>query len=153
MDIIYPDSFLKGVEMNIFMKKLLLSGLVAGFSIMIVGLGLIPLIGNQMRDVLLNHNALPLGTFSIFFFTAVSFINGFYLMAIYALLKQKFSFEKKANLCISTAFWFLTYVLANLSLVAYGFMPLKLSLIGTIWGYFELLSAGMMGSILFNKKS
>jgi hypothetical protein len=42
-----------------------------------------------------------------------------------------------------------TYFLSNVSLLAYGFMPVKLTVIGTIWGLGELLLAGIVGSKLY----
>ena len=36
-------------------------------------------------------------------------------------------------------------------MVVYGFMPLKLTVIGTIWGLGELLLAGIVGAKLYKE--
>ena len=46
-------------------------------------------------------------------------------------------------------FWFLTYLIANVSMIAYGFMPVRLTVIGTVWGLGELILAAIVGSKLY----
>ncbi len=132
-------------------NKTLLSGLFAGLIILVTGLGLVPLIGDQMHEVLKSHNAPPLGIPAMIFFAAVSLINGVFLMALYVLLKDRFTSNKRALFSIVTCFWLLKYVLSNMSLVAYGFMPLKLSLVGTVWGFYELLAGCIVGINVIKK--
>jgi len=46
----------------------------------------------------------------------------------------------------------MTYFLSNASLIVYGFMPVRLTVIGTIWGLGELLLAGIVGSKLYKEE-
>ena len=41
------------------------------------------------------------------------------------------------------------YFLSNTALLAYGFLPAKLVVIGIVWGFFELLLGSIVGSKLY----
>ncbi|HBZ26568.1 MAG TPA: hypothetical protein DEO54_10115 [Rikenellaceae bacterium] len=84
--------------MEINLKSVFTTGLVAGLVISLSAISMVPVVGNEM-DVVLAIRGLP-----------------------------------------------------PLSNLAYGFMPVKLTVIGTIWGLGELLLAGIVGSRLYKEK-
>jgi hypothetical protein len=47
---------------------------------------------------------------------------------------------------IAFVVWLFGYFFANTSMVVYGFMPAKLTAIGTAWGLLELTVASLVGS-------
>ena len=53
---------------------------------------------------------------------------------------------------VSVLVWFMTYFWSNASMVAFGFMPLSLTVIGTAWGLVELVVAGQAGARLYGKQ-
>ena len=85
------------------------------------------------------------------YFSLVPFINGIFLVLLYAVIKEQIGAGIKTSLIVSLLFWFLTYFLSNVSLVVYGFMPVRLTVIGTVWGLGELMLASIVGSKLYKE--
>ena len=135
--------------MKINVKSLFTSGLVAGLIIMIVGGGLVPIIGHQMDEVLKNRLLPPLSKGAMVYFAFNSIVHGIGVIGLYSLIKTITNTRLSAVIITSLLFWFFTYFLANASLVAYGFMPLGLTIIGTAWGLLELFAGVLIGSILY----
>jgi hypothetical protein len=135
--------------MKINVKSLFLSGTITGTIIMIVGGGLVPIVGNQMDEVFKNRLLPPLSNGAIIYFAFNSIVMGIGVMAFYALIKNSIKSRLRAITITSLLFWFFTYFLANAALVAYGFMPLGLTIIGTAWGFLELIIGVMIGSKIY----
>ena len=135
--------------MKINVKSLLTSGVVTGIIIMIVGGGLVPIVGNQMDEVLKNRLLPPLSNSAMVYFAFNSILLGIGVIGFYTLIKTIISSRMKAVIITSLLFWFFTYFMANAALVAYGFMPSGLTIIGTAWGLLELLIGVLIGSKLY----
>lgn len=141
----------KYMSMNV--KRVLISGFVAGIILNIIGFGLVPIVGNQMNNVLKNLSLPPLGLGAMIYFSVWSLILGICMMWIYAFVQSKFESKLKAAIVVSLAVWFLAYFSSNAALVAYGFMPFSLAMISTVWGLFELVLASVIGSKLYREAS
>jgi len=139
-------------QININIKSVFTSGLVAGITILAVGAGLIPIVGDQMDKALENLSVPPLSNGAMAYFATISIILGIAIMGVYALIQHKFESKLKAAVTVSIIFWFFTYFWSNAALVAYGFLPLKLVAVGTAWGLLELLAASLVGSKLYKLK-
>jgi len=137
--------------MKINIKSLLTSGFVTGLTIMIVGGGLVPIVGSQMDEVLKNRLLPPLSNGAMVYFAFNSIVLGIGVIGFYALINSIINSKVKAVILTSLLFWFFTYFLANAALVAYGFMPIGLTIIGTAWGLLELLIGVMIGSKLYKE--
>jgi hypothetical protein len=137
------------MNMKINWKSILTSGLVAGLIINLSAISMVPVVGNQMDLALANRGLPPLNYMSMLFFSIVSFIFGISLVLLYAIIKNLLGAGIKTVLIGSSILWFLTYFLANVLMVVYGFMPVKLTVIGTAWGWGELLLAAIFGSRLY----
>lgn len=135
--------------MKINVKSLFTSGAVTGIIIMIVGGGLVPIIGNQMDEVLKNRLLPPLSNGAMVYFAFNSIVIGIGVIGFYALIKTIIKSRLRSVIITSLLFWFFTYFLANAALVAYGFMPLGLTVIGTVWGLLELFLGVLIGSMLY----
>lgn len=135
--------------MKINVKSLFTSGFITGIIIMIVGGGLVPIIGNQMDEVLKTRLLPPLSYGAMAYFAFNSIVHGIGIIGFYALIKTRISSRLISVIITSLLFWFFTYFLANASLVAYGFMPLGLSVIGTAWGLLEMFIGVLIGSRLY----
>ena len=135
--------------MKINVKSLFTSGFVTGIIILIVGGGLVPIIGNQMDEVLKTRLLPPLSNGAMVYFAFNSIVIGIGVMGFYTLIKTLINSRLWAVIITSLLFWFFTYFLANAALVAYGFMPLRLTIIGTAWGLLELLVGVLIGSMLY----
>lgn len=137
--------------MKINVKSVITSGLIAGLVISLSAITMVPVVGNEMDLVLESRGLPPLSNMAMLFFVVLSFINGIALVLLYAIVKERKGAGLKTAVIVSVVFWFLTYFLSNVSLVAYGFMPIRLTVIGTIWGLGELLLAGIVGSKLYKE--
>ena len=137
--------------MEINIKRVFTSGLVAGMIILIIGFGLVPILGDQMDDVLESRSLPPLSNGAMGFFAFVSITFGISVVWVYALIQSRFKSKLKAVLVSALILWLYAYLLPNAALVAYGFMPFSLSAIGTAWGILEVGVASMVGSALYKK--
>ncbi|OHD15334.1 MAG: hypothetical protein A2086_08445 [Spirochaetes bacterium GWD1_27_9] len=136
--------------MNI--KSLLISGLVTGLVIMTSALTMVPVVGNQMDAVLASRGLPPLSNIAMIFFCFVSLITGIILIWLYAVLKNYYGAGIKTVIIVSVFVWFIGNFLSSMALIAYGFMPVKLTVIGTIWGFFETLIASIIGTRFYKDK-
>jgi hypothetical protein len=138
--------------MRINAKSVLRSGLVAGMAILISGLTMVPVVGNEMDGVLADRGLPPLSHPAMAYFAMFSLIIGIFLVGLYAVAKTHFGPGKRTALIVSFTVWFLAYFLANASKVAYGFLPIRLTAIGTAWGLAEVVLGGLIGSCLYREK-
>lgn len=139
--------------MRINAKSVLLSGLVAGIAIIISAMTMVPVVGNEMDRALADRGLPPLSRPAMAYFAMFSLIMGIFLVWLYAVAKAHFGPGKKTALIVSLTVWFLAYFLSNASKVAYGFLPIRLTVIGTAWGLAEVVLAGWIGSYLYREKN
>jgi hypothetical protein len=137
--------------MKINVKSLFISGFITGIIIIIVGGCLVPIVGNKMDEVLKNRLLPPLSNGAMLYFAFNSIVMGIGVMSLYALIKTAIKSRLKAVTITSLIFWFFTYFLANAALVAYGFMPLVLTVICTAWGVLEVFIALIVGSKIYKE--
>lgn len=138
--------------MRINAKSVLLSGMAAGMAIIISGLTMVPFVGNEMDKALADRGLPPLSRPAMAYFAMFSLIIGIFLVWLYAVAKARFGPGKKTALIVSITVWFLAYFLSNASKVAYGFLPIRLTVIGTAWGLAEVVMGGLIGSNLYREK-
>jgi len=136
---------------TINLKSVLFTGFISGIIILISALSMVPVVGNEMDEILASRGLPPLSKWAMVFFCFVSICNGILLVFFYSLFKQLFVSKLKTIIVSSLIVFFFIYFLSNASLVAYGFMPLKFTIIGTAWGLGELLLAGLVGSKLYQE--
>ncbi len=127
----------------------MITGLLAGLTILISGLTMIPVAGNE---ILANRGVPPLSNWAIVMICFISISNGVFLVFIYSLLKHLWVSKIKTAIISSLVVFFFTYFLSNVSLVVYGFMPLKFTIMGTVWGLSELLLAGLVAAKFYKEK-
>lgn len=131
---------------SINFKGILKTGIYSGIAILISGLTMIPVVGDQMNEILASRGVPPLSNWAILLICLVSISNGIFLVFLFSLFKQLCTSKFKAAFVASIIVFFFTYFLSNMSLVIYGFMPLKFTIIGTVWGLGELLLAGFVAA-------
>jgi hypothetical protein len=136
---------------TINLKSVFITGLLSGITILISGLTMIPVAGNEMNEILANRGLPPLSNWAIVLICFVSISNGIFLVFLYSLLKPLWVSKIKTAIISSLVVFFFTYFLSNISLVIYGFMPLKFTIMGTVWGLGELLLAGLVAAKLYKE--
>lgn len=138
--------------MSINTKSVLLSGLVAGMAIIVSAMAMVPVVGNEMNRVLADRGLPPLGNLAMAYFPLFSLTMGVFLVWFYAVAKTHFGPGKKTVVIVSVTVWFLAYFLSNAAKVVYGFLPVRLTVIGTAWGLVEVLLGGWIGACLYREK-
>ena len=86
-------------------KNIIISGLLAGFVILIIGGCLFPILGNQMDEILANRNVQPMGTGSMIYFAIISLVLGIAIIASYSIVEKQTKSKEKAKIIISLVFW------------------------------------------------
>ena len=137
--------------MKINVKGVFISGIVAGIIISISAITMVPVVGNEMDIVLANRGLPPLSNAAMAYFCFISFIFGIALMSLYVILKPRFDSKIKTAIIASVTIWILAYLINNISLTVYGFMPIRLAIIGSIWGLMELLLASIISLRLYKE--
>jgi hypothetical protein len=137
--------------MKINVISVITSGLIAGLLISLSAITMVPVVGNEMDMVLASRGLPPLSKMDMMYFVVLSFINGIALVLLYALVKERLGAGIRTSVIVSVVYWFLTYFFSSISLIVYGFMPVRLTVIGIIWGLGEILLAGVVGSKLYKE--
>jgi len=137
--------------MKFNLKSVFASGLVAGLLINLSAIIIVPMVRNEIELVLESRGLPPLGNIAMLCFSMISFILGVFLVGLYAVVKDQLGVGIMTAVIVSLIFWFLTYFLSNVSLSVYGFKPIRLTVIGTAWGWGELLLASIVGSKLYTE--
>lgn len=132
-------------------KSVLITGLLSGIIILMSGLTMIPVVGDEMNEILASRGVPPLSNWAIVLICFVSISNGVFLVFIYSLLQPLWVSKIKTAIVASLIVFFFTYFLSNISNVVYGFMPLKFTIMGTVWGLGELLLAGLFAAKFYKK--
>ncbi|MBP1673198.1 MAG: hypothetical protein H6Q25_1013 [Bacteroidetes bacterium] len=139
--------------MKLNIKSIFITGLITGLVILISGLSMIPLVGDQMNQILANRGLPPLSNFATIYIIFVSLCNGIFLVFLYALLRPLWKSKTKAGIMAALISFFMHYLLGNFAMVVYGFMPLNFTILGTVWGLGELLLGGIVASKLYKEKT
>lgn len=135
--------------MEISLKRVLWAGLAAGVVVALAGAGLVPIVGDDMAAAMARFQLAPMGPAAMAYFAAVSLLNGLAVVALHAVLLPLLKSWVQAALVAAGALWLFGYTLPNFANVAYGFMPMKLTIIGTLWGVLELGAGSLIGARLY----
>jgi hypothetical protein len=126
-------------------------GLVAGAIIIASAMLMVPAVGKEMELVQARFNLPPMGIGAMLFFAFVSLSMGMLLVWAYAAVLPRLGPGPRTALTVAVVAWFYCYFLANVALVAYGFMPVGLTVIGTAWGLVELVLAALVGTRFYKE--
>lgn len=135
--------------MAINQLRVLKAGIAAGIVIIVSGVAMVPVVGDQMQAALKNRGLPPIGYGAMLYFALHSLVLGLVIVWLYAALQARFGQGLRTALVVSALVWFLAYFSANAAMVAYGFLPLILTAVGTAWGLVELLLAGTVGARIY----
>jgi hypothetical protein len=136
--------------MPINLKRVIVGGLVAGLVVSVLGFGLVPIVGDEMRATLARFQLPPLSSGAMAYFGMVSLVMGLVLVWLYAALQPRMRPGPRTALTAAVAVWLVGYAVPNFANVAYGFMPLRLTVIGTLWGFLELGAGSLVGARLYD---
>jgi hypothetical protein len=137
--------------MGFNVTRVLLGGLIAGIVISLSAITMVPFVGNEMDMALARFNLPPLSPGAMAFFVAVSLIIGQIVVGLYAAILPRTGQRTRSAITVALVIWVVGYLLPNISMVVYGFMPVKLTAIGTVWGLGELLLASLVGARFYKE--
>ncbi|MBI5066618.1 MAG: DUF1761 domain-containing protein [Deltaproteobacteria bacterium] len=135
--------------MVIDVKRMLAGGLAAGVLINLSALAMVPAVGEQMEAALRERGIAPLGPAAAAWVVVLSLILGVILVWLYAAIEPRLGPGTQTAAVAALLVWFLAYCAPNVSNVVFGFMPLGLTVVGTVWGLVELLLAGAVGACIY----
>src|SRR5438132_1232244 len=137
---------------QINVKRVILGGLLAGLVINISETILnIPVMGQQMEEVLKGRNLPPVGGGAIGVFVIGAFVIGVLLVWLYAAIRPRFGAGPKTAILAGIILWLLAYVWPSLGSGMMGFIPMKLLLISTLWGLGEVILAALAGGAVYKE--
>ena len=90
--------------MSVNVKSLITSGLVSGLIINLSAITMVPVVGDQMDMVLASRGLPALSNMAMVYFSMISFINGGFLVLLYAVLKDLLGPGIRTAVVISLAF-------------------------------------------------
>lgn len=133
-------------------SKVVVGGLVAGV-IMNVSESIlnVPILGERMTEHLASLNLPPVGGSAVGVFIVMTFLLGIFTIWLYAAIRPRYGAGPKTAMCAGSAVWFAAYLLPWVSLVALGFSPMDIAVIGSIWGLAEMLIAAVAGAYLYQE--
>ncbi len=132
--------------------RVILGGLVAGLIINIGETILnVPLAGAEMEQALQARNLPPVGGGAIAYFVAMTFVLGILMVWVYAAVRPRLGPGPKTALCVASLIWVLSFGWNAGAQAAMGIMPLKLTVLGLVWGFGELAIAALAGARLYKE--
>jgi hypothetical protein len=137
---------------EIRMGRVLAGGLVTGLIINIGETILnIPLAGAEMEQALQARNLPPIGGGAIAYFVVMSFLLGILIVWMYAAVRPRLGPGPKTAVTVGVLAWFLTFVWSGGVQAAMGIMPIKLTVLGLVWGLGEVVIATLAGARLYSE--
>lgn len=129
--------------------RILKAGLAAGVVSIVSGMAMVPVVGPQMNSALAARGLPALRPGAMLYFALHSLAIGLVMVWLYAALQASRGRGPRTVLLVATLVWFLAYFGVNAAMVAYGFLPLTLSVVGTGWGWVELWLGATVGVHLY----
>lgn len=135
--------------MAINLTRTFVAGGVAGLVIVASAMLMVPVVGPQWTSALEARNVAPMTDAAMLFVGLWSVVLGVALVGLYAAVQPRLGPGPRTAAIVSLLVWLLAYFGANAGLVAYGFVPLSLAVVGTLWGLVELVVAGQVGAWVY----
>ncbi|HET6616588.1 MAG TPA: hypothetical protein VFH69_02125 [Gemmatimonadota bacterium] len=84
-------------------------------------------------------------------FVAMTFVLGILLIWLYAAIRPRYGPGPKAAICAALFVWTLLYAFWYLYNIAWEIFPRDMVTISTVWGFFELPIATLVGAWLYRE--
>ena len=110
-----------------------------------------PILADDFAEVMASMNKEPPGSGAIMVFVMMSFALGIFAVWLYAAIRPRFGPGAKTAACAGLIVWGLAWLFPNIGFMAMDFFPMKLILIGTVWGLVEVTLATVAGAWLYKE--
>jgi len=127
--------------------RVILAGLLAGLVINIGETVLNTVVaGPAMEEALRARNLPPVGGGAIGGFVFFAFVLGIMTVWLYAAIRPRFGAGPKTAICAGLVVWYFAYFYRSSTMVLMGFFPLKITVLGLVWGLVEIVLASIAGA-------
>ena len=131
---------------RINMGRVLMAGLLAGLVINISETILNTVVaGPAMEEALRARNLPAVGGAQIAGFIIFAFVIGILTVWLYAAIRPRFGAGPKTAVIAGLAVWFFAYFYPSTVDVLMGFFPMKIVVLGLVWGLVEIVLASVAG--------
>lgn len=131
--------------------RVVLGGLLAGLIINISEFLLNGVVVAREMEQAMRALNRPVDNTMIVWFTLFGFALGLAAVWVYAAIRPRFGAGAKTAACGAFAIWFLSYLYPSAFFAAMQLFPLKLIVIGTLWGLPEIVIATIAGAWLYRE--
>lgn len=139
---------MKGVRTGHVVLGGLAAGLVINISEAILN---VVVMGDQMTAAMARLNLPPVGSTAIVSFVVLGFALGIAMTWLYAGIRSRYGPGVATALRAAVAVYFLAYFYPTVGSAVMGFFPVRLVVVGLIWGFAELLIAGVAGAWVYTE--
>ncbi len=138
---------------NINVGRVVLGGLLAGL-ILNIGEFILnePILGKEWASTMESMNRPAISSGAIVCFVLMTFVLGIFTVCLYAAIRPRFGPGPKTAILAGLSVWFLTALWPAVGFAAMGLFPLRLLVIGIVWGFFELPLAALAGAWLYREE-
>lgn len=127
--------------------KVIVGGLLAG---LIINIGEFifngVLFADEMNQAMAALNRPPVANNMVVWFLLFAFGLGVTLVWLYAAIRPRFGPGVRTAVCASLTVWGLAYLYPTLFFIVMQLFPTRMLVIGTVWGLFEVVIAGVAGA-------
>ena len=127
--------------------KVIVGGLVAG---VIINIGEFifngVLFAEEMNQAMAALNRPPVPNSAVAWFVVFAFGLGITMVWLYAAIRPRFGPGVGTATCAALAVWGLAYLYPTLFFLVMQLFPTRLLVLGTVWGLFEVVIAGVAGA-------
>jgi len=137
---------------HIDMTRVVLGGLLAGLVINIsefVLNGMV--ISTDIQASLARLNLPPVSGSAVTVFLVMGFILGIVLVWLYAAIRPRFGPGPTTAMYAGLMVWFLAYLWGSVGYLVMGMFPLRVMVIGVIWGLVEVVIAAEAGGWVYRE--
>jgi hypothetical protein len=127
--------------------RVMLGGLLAGLVINISEFVLNGVVlAADMQAALARLSLPPVSGNAVAVFLLMGFVLGIAIVWLYAAIRPRFGPGPTTAAYAGLLVWFLAYVWGSVGYVVMGLFPLRLVMIGVVWGLFEVVIAAVAGA-------
>jgi len=127
--------------------RVIVGGLLAG---LIINIGEFifngVLFADEMNQAMAALNRPPVANSMVVWFLVFAFGLGVMLVWLYAAIRPRFGPGVNTAVCASLTIWGLAYLYPTLFFIVMQLFPTRMLVIGTVWGLFEVVIAGVAGA-------
>ncbi len=139
---------------KINLVRVFVGGLIAG---VVINIGEyifnVMLFGQVMEDAMKNLGRPPLGNEAMAFYILLSFGLGIVMIWLYAAIRPRFGPGPATAVCAGLVVWALAYLYSSTGMLPLKLFPRRLLFWGTVWGFFELPIAAVIGAWIYKEEA